>query len=67
MAEISYPLTLIVGAFPGDSSVEVKLGITHYDDAVEDQGVVDAVKGALTAAGASSVIASTYSIIATQV
>lgn len=67
MTDIGYPWTLVVGAFPGDSSVEVRLGVAHYGDTVDDQAIVDAVKGAVMAAGASSVSASTYSITTTHV
>ncbi|MFI5687911.1 hypothetical protein [Streptomyces sp. NPDC051636] len=65
--ELTYPWTQITGQFPVESSVEVKLSITHNGDAVEDAAVVDAVKDAITAAGAISVSATTYSVTSTPV
>lgn len=63
--ELTYPWTQVTGAFPVESSVEVNLSITHNGDDVQDQAVVNAVKDAITAAGALSVTATTYSVTST--
>jgi hypothetical protein len=63
--ELPYPWTKVTGAFPSESGVEVRLALIHSSDPVEDQAVVDAVKQALTEAGATSVAATTYSVEST--
>jgi hypothetical protein len=63
--ELPYPWTKVTGAFPSESGIEVRLALIHSSDPVEDQAVVDAVKQAITDAGASSVNATTYSLAST--
>lgn len=63
--ELNYPWTQVIGAFPVESSVDVKLSITHNGDTVDDQDIIDAVKGAIAAAGGVSVHANTYSVTST--
>ena len=65
MAELPYPWTKVVGAFPSESEVEIRIAVLHTSDPVPDQAVVDAVKQAVLAAGSSAVTATTYSVEST--
>lgn len=67
MAELTYPWTQVIGQFPVESSVDVKLSISHNGDTVDDQAVVDAVKSAIEGAGGTSIRATTYSVTSTSV
>jgi hypothetical protein len=63
MSELPYPWTKISGAFPSESSVEVRVAVIHGSDPVEDQAVIDSI----TDAGASAVTATEYSVASVSV
>jgi hypothetical protein len=67
MSELPYPWTKISGAFPSESSVEVRVAVIHGSDPVEDQAVIDSIKQAITDAGASAVTATEYSVASVSV
>jgi hypothetical protein len=67
MAELPYPWTKVIGEFPAESSIEIRIAIIHTSDPVQEQAVVDAVKQVVTDAGASSVTATEYSVASTSV